>query len=57
MKYVRFFAVFFFEILPKFSIFVNSDDCSGRMTPKSIELQPIFIKKKKFKSIKKTDFF
>ena len=37
---------FLFEILPKFSDFVNSDDYFGKITLKSIRLQPIFIQKK-----------
>ena len=33
------------EILPKFSNFVNPDDCIGKKnTSKSIRLQPVFIK-------------
>ena len=51
-----FFAVSFFEILPKFIYFVNSDDFIGKITSKSIRLQPLFIKKR-FKVNKKTDFF
>ena len=37
-----FFGVFFFEILPKFSDFVNSDDWIGKITSKSIKLYPDF---------------
>ena len=50
-KMVGFFAVFF-EILPNFSDFVNSDDCIGKITSKSARLQLFFIKKK-FEVIKK----
>ena len=39
-----FFAVFY-EILPKFSDFINSDDCIGKITSKSMRLQPVFIQK------------
>ena len=41
-----FFAVFFFEIFPKFCDFVNSDDCIEKITSKAIRLQPVFIQKK-----------
>ena len=52
-----FFAVFYEnEILPKFKGFVNSDDCIGKITPKSIRLQPVFIYFFKLKLIK-TDVF
>ena len=40
-----FFAVFE-EILPKFRDFVNSDDCIGKSTSKSIRLQPVLFKKR-----------
>ena len=46
---VLFFFVVFLEILLKFRDFVNSDDCIGKITSKSIILQikqPVFIKKK-----------
>ena len=42
---IPFFYVVFKEILPKFSDFLNSDDCIGKITSKSITLQPVFILK------------
>ena len=50
------FAIFFLEILPKFSDFVNSYDNIGNIPSKSIRLQPIFILKKKLKLIKNKIF-
>ena len=50
-----FFAVFF-EILPKFSNFINSDDFIGKITSKYIRLQPAFIKKKGFEVNEKQIF-
>ena len=39
-KLLRFFlSVFFFKLLPKFSGFINSDDCIGKITSKSIRLE------------------
>ena len=35
----------FFEILPNFNDFVNSDDCIGKITSKSIRLKSVFIQK------------
>ena len=35
----------FFDILPKFSDFVNSNDSIGKITSKSIRIQPVFITK------------
>ena len=47
MKIFRlFFSVFFFEIVPKFCDFVNSDDCIGKILSESIRLQTFFIQKK-----------
>ena len=43
---MNFFQLFFFELLPKFSDFVNSNDCIGKVTSKAIWLYPVFIKKK-----------
>ena len=40
---------FFFKLLPKFNDFINSDDCIGTITSKSIRLQPV--KKKKIQVI------
>ena len=40
------FAVFFFELLPKFSDFENYNDCIEKITLKSIRLHPVFIEKK-----------
>ena len=51
-----FLQFFFFELLQKFNDFVNSDDCIGKITSKSISLYPIFIKKKDLKSIKNRFF-
>ena len=39
-----FFAVLF-KLLPKFSDFINSDYCIGKITSKPIRLKPVFIKK------------
>ena len=48
MKKFRVFFLYFFKILPKFSYFVNSYDCIGKITPKSFRLyiQPFFIQKR-----------
>ena len=46
MKNFRFFFCRFFKILPKFSEFVNSDDCIEKITSKSMRLQPVYIKRK-----------
>ena len=40
-------------MLPKFSDFINPDDCIGIMTSKSIRLQPVFIFKKNVSYYKK----
>ena len=40
-----FFCSFFFKLLPKCSDFINSDDCIGKITSKSIRLKPSFILK------------
>ena len=45
MKNVRFLFKVFFKILPKFSYFVNSDYCIGKITSKCIRLQLVFIQK------------
>ena len=45
------FLHFFFEILPKFSDLVNSDDCIGKVTSNYVSLQQDFIKKKVLKLI------
>ena len=50
------FTVFYCEILPMFSDFVNSDYWIRKNTSKSIRLLPVFIKKKDLKLIK-TDVF
>ena len=47
---------FFFKLLPKRRNFINSDDCIGKITPKSIRLNPVFIEKK-LNLIKKRDYF
>ena len=44
--YGCFLQFFFFEIHPEFSDFVNSDNCSGKFTSKSIRILPVFIQKK-----------
>ena len=48
--------VVYFDILPKFSDFGNSDNWIGKIASISIRLQPVFIYKKKFEVNKKTDF-
>ena len=45
-----------FELLLKFSDFVNSDHCIGKITLNSIRLRPLFIPKKYIKLKKKQDF-
>ena len=46
MKYLKFFLQYFFSnILPKFSDFVNSEDCIGKITLEFIRPQPVSIKK------------
>ena len=45
----------FFEILPNFSVFLNSK--IRKFTSKSIRLQPIFIEKKIFEMNKKQLFY
>ena len=35
-KYLGFFLQFFFKLLPKFSNFINSDDCIGKIKSKAI---------------------
>jgi len=47
---------FFFILLAKFSIFINSNDCIGKVPSNSIRLYPVFIKKK-INLIKKRDYF
>ena len=52
---LRIFFLQFFEILPKFSYFVNSDNCIRKITSKYIILQPVFknrLKKQIFSSEK-----
>ena len=36
---------FFFKLLPKFSCVINYDDCIGKITSKSLQPYPVFIKK------------
>ena len=43
---IRMFCFFFFELLQKFSDFVNFNYCIGKITSKSIRLQPVFIQKR-----------
>ena len=45
-----------FEILPKFRDFLNFDDCIGKITSKSIRLQPVLIKKLRFEDDEKQIF-
>ena len=42
----RLFCRFFFELLSKFSDIINSDDCIGKITSKSVRLQPFLIQEK-----------
>ena len=44
-------------MIPKLSDFVNSDSCIWKITSKYIGLQPVFIKKKDWKLIKKKQIF
>ena len=47
MKNLRYFKMFFFfKLLPKLSDHINSDNCIGNNTSKSIRLIPVIIKKK-----------
>ena len=46
MKISSFFCSFFSKYFQKSSDFVNSDDCSGKTTSKSIRLQPDFVQKR-----------
>ena len=39
-------------LLPKFSDFINSDDCMGKITSKSVRLYPVFNQKKDINLIK-----
>ena len=41
-----FYCAVFFDILPKFSDFVNFDYCIGKITSESIRLQPVFVQKR-----------
>ena len=41
----------FFKLLPKFSDFINSVDCIGKITSKSIRLYTVFNKKNGFNKI------
>ena len=41
------FSILFFNLPPKFSDFINSDDFIGQITSKSIRLYPVFIKKER----------
>ena len=56
MKICRFFLQFFFEILPKFIDFVNSDDCIEKIIQKSIDYNQ-FLFENRFEVIKKQIFF
>ena len=48
-----FLQYFVFKLLPKFKDLINSDDCIGKITLKSIRLYPVFIKKKDLNLIRK----
>ena len=48
--------IYFFELLPKFSNFVNSNDCIGKITLEYIRLYPVFIQKR-FEINKKIRYF
>ena len=56
MTNVMLFMHFFFKLLPNFTDFENSDDSIGKITSKSIRLQPVFIQKNNLKQIKKQIF-
>ena len=42
-KILCFFCNFFFKLLPKFSYFIDYDDCMGKITYESIRLYTVFI--------------
>ena len=44
-QYVGFFLQFLFELLPKLSNFINSDDCIEKFTSKSIRIKLVLTKK------------
>ena len=46
-KKINVFFSFFFEIFLNFSFFIKSDNCIGKMTSKSIRLQPVYIKRER----------
>ena len=53
MKLFRFFFRIFFELLPKFSDLLNSDNYIGKITSNSIRIYPVFfLSKNDFKLIK-----
>ena len=43
MRFFRFFYAVFFILLPKFADLMNSDNCIGKITLKSIRIYPVFI--------------
>ena len=45
MNIFRFFLAVFFKLLPKFTDFINSDNCIEKITSKSIRTHPVFILK------------
>ena len=45
MEKIRFIFSFFFELLLKFSDFVNFDNCIGKITSKYLKLNPVFVEK------------
>ena len=48
MKKTRIFFAVFLELFPKFSDFVISDDCIGKILSKSIRIYPFFFNEKCF---------
>ena len=56
MKICRFFLQFFFEILPKFSDFVNSDDHIGKKSYRNLLDYIQFLFKNDLRLIKKQIF-
>ena len=40
MRYIYFFYAVFFKLLPKFTDFINSDDCTGKIFSRFIRNNP-----------------
>ena len=53
MKNCRFFLHLFFKLLRKFSDLINSDDCMGTITSKSIRIYPVSYSKTDLNLLKK----